>query len=118
MTSKRFFAERSGASVPATESTTPTFSDQFARCLGSADKAPALRLFGPAREIAGVAATTFDARTVGAVLDDAVEAWGPQFATLLERCQVWVNGEVASRSKAVGPNDEMAIIPPVSGGTD
>ena len=80
------------------------------------DKTPALRLFGPAREIAGVPATTVDGDTVGEIVDAAIEAWGPRFASLLGRCQVWVNGEVALRSTTVGPDDEVAIIPPVSGG--
>jgi molybdopterin converting factor small subunit len=75
-----------------------------------------LRLFGPAREAAGTGRATLDGSTVGAILDAAVATWGPGFASVLGRCQVWVNGEVADRDAAVGDGDEVAIIPPVSGG--
>jgi molybdopterin converting factor small subunit len=30
--------------------------------------------------------------------------------------QVWVNGNPATGTTEVGPNDEVAVLPPVSGG--
>jgi molybdopterin synthase sulfur carrier subunit len=63
-----------------------------------------------------VSSAEIDGADVGAMLDAAVEAWGAPFASLLARSQVWVNGEAADRSMAVGQEDEVAIIPPVSGG--
>jgi len=57
-----------------------------------------------------------DGETVGAILDSAVELWGQSFAQLLQRSQVWVNGGEAERDTRVCATDEVAIIPPVSGG--
>jgi len=54
--------------------------------------------------------------TVGAVLDAAVSRYGDTFAALLPRCRVWVNGEPAARDTAVAGDDEVAVLPPVSGG--
>jgi molybdopterin synthase sulfur carrier subunit len=53
---------------------------------------------------------------VGEIIDAAIAAWGFAFSTLLASSQVWVNGEVADRSTVVGHDDEVAVIPPVSGG--
>lgn len=54
--------------------------------------------------------------TVGDVLDAAVARYGDEFATVLDICRVWVNGDDADRSTAVGVDDEVAVLPPVSGG--
>jgi molybdopterin converting factor small subunit len=35
---------------------------------------------------------------------------------VLGTCRVWVNGNEADRSMAVTPSDEVAVLPPVSGG--
>ncbi len=77
---------------------------------------PSLRLFAGAREAAGTDCAAIDGSTVGAVLDAAVDQFGPTFAEVLSTCKVWVNGEPAGRSDAVGPDDEVAVLPPVSGG--
>jgi sulfur-carrier protein len=75
-----------------------------------------LRLFASAREAAGTAQDVVDAGTVGAVLDEAMVRYGEGFAAVLARSRVWVNGEPAERGQAVGPDDEVAVLPPVSGG--
>ena len=75
-----------------------------------------LRLFAAAREAAGTGRDDADGATVGAVLDAAVQRYGPSFADVLATCRVWVNGEPAGRDDAVGPTDEVAVLPPVSGG--
>ena len=77
---------------------------------------PTIRLFAGAREAAGTDRDAVDGATVGAVLDLAVERFGPGFASLLPSCRVWVNGEPAERDDGVGPDDEVAVLPPVSGG--
>jgi len=38
------------------------------------------------------------------------------FAALVQSCRVWRNGEPALDGDRVGPDDEVAILPPVSGG--
>ncbi len=75
-----------------------------------------LRLFASVREAAGTGTDTVDGATVGAILDAAVDRYGPEFATLLATSKVWVNGEPADRAAPVEPSDEVAVLPPVSGG--
>ena len=77
---------------------------------------PRLRLFAQAREVAGTANSEIAGATVAEVLDEAVSRFGPQFGEVLTRCAVWVNGQPADRSTGVGTNDEVAVLPPVSGG--
>lgn len=76
-----------------------------------------LRLFASAREAAGTARDDVPGTTVGEVLDAATARYGPPFADVLGACRVWLNGEVTSRDAVVGENDEVAVLPPVSGGT-
>jgi molybdopterin converting factor small subunit len=53
---------------------------------------------------------------VAAVLESAVAQFGPGFAEVLATCAVWVNGEPAQPTDEVRDDDEVAILPPVSGG--
>lgn len=50
------------------------------------------------------------------MLDAACARYGEAFAVLLPRCRVWVNGEPAQAGDAVADADEVAVLPPVSGG--
>jgi molybdopterin synthase sulfur carrier subunit len=75
-----------------------------------------LLLLGPAREAAGVRQDEIDGVTVGEVLEKAVARYGSDFARVLAVSQVWVNGDVADAADAVEPYDEVAVLPPVSGG--
>ena len=75
-----------------------------------------LRLFASAREAAGTGRDRIDGATVGAVLDQARHRYGEGFASVLEGCRVWRNGEPAGAGDAVGADDEVAVLPPVSGG--
>jgi molybdopterin converting factor small subunit len=75
-----------------------------------------LRLFASVRVAAGTARATVDGSTVGEVVDAACERYGPDFAALVQTCRVWRNGEPAERDDAVTATDEVAILPPVSGG--
>ncbi len=77
---------------------------------------PVVRLFAQAREAAGTSSEVLAGDTVGAVLDGARGRFGDEFAALLNTCTVWVNGEPADESVAVVGDDEVAILPPVSGG--
>ncbi len=76
-----------------------------------------LRLFASLREIAGTNMVEVEADTVGAALDFAVDQYGERFAAGLGTAQVWVNGDQAERTTPVSASDEIALIPPVSGGT-
>jgi MoaD family protein len=75
-----------------------------------------LRLFAQAREAAGTGSVEVDGPTVGAVLDAAVERFGEAFEAVLGTSRVWLNGERVERDAPVGPTDEVAVLPPVSGG--
>jgi len=75
-----------------------------------------LRLFASIREIAGVNQIDFDAETVREVVELAVEKFGPDFASILPACRIWVNGNPAKEDDKVFDTDEVAILPPVSGG--
>ncbi|CAN5598784.1 hypothetical protein BH18ACT1_BH18ACT1_04790 [soil metagenome] len=75
-----------------------------------------LRLFAAAREAAGTGRDTVDAATVGEVLGEARRRYGEGFAAVLDRSRVWKNGEPAGEGEPVGPEDEVAVLPPVSGG--
>ena len=75
-----------------------------------------LRLFAAAREAAGTGRDDVPGATVGAVLDAAVERYGAAFAAVLPTCKVWLNGDTATRDDAVAETDEVAVLPPVSGG--
>lgn len=92
-------------------------------------------LFAAAAEAAGRRRDTIDAATLDELLEAAVERFGPRFAEVLPHCRVVVNGEdcrvmvngedcrvVVNRegsepTVALGPDDEVALLPPVSGGT-
>lgn len=50
------------------------------------------------------------------VLDHAADRYGPAFTTVLGSCRIWVNGEPATDDDPVAPDDEVAVLPPVSGG--
>ncbi len=79
-----------------------------------------LRLFAQARESAGTTRLELDQQvigeTVGDVLDEAVNRFGQPFAAVLGGSKVWVNGSPAERATTVAEGDEVAVLPPVSGG--
>ena len=75
-----------------------------------------LRMFASAREAAGTGRDEVDGITVGDVLDQAVARYGAAFERVLGSCRIWVNGEAAGRDAPVRPADEVAVLPPVSGG--
>jgi molybdopterin synthase sulfur carrier subunit len=76
-----------------------------------------LLMFASAREAAGAASAEYEADTLGSLLAAAVDAYGPRFAEVLARSKVWVNGEEAGPEAALKPGDEVAVLPPVSGGS-
>ena len=75
-----------------------------------------LRLFASAREAAGTGRDTVEGETVGDVLAEARRRYGEGFAAVLVRCKVWRNGAPTTDAEPVGPADEVAVLPPVSGG--
>lgn len=78
---------------------------------------PVLRLFASAREAAGTGRDVVPGVTVDDVLAAATDRYGVEFAAVLADSRVWVNGEPVSGSDVVGDDDEVAVLPPVSGGS-
>ena len=78
---------------------------------------PRLRLFASAREAAGTGTDVVDGVTVREVLAAAEVRYGERFTEVLGTCRVWVNGEDISIDAPVGQHDEVAVLPPVSGGS-
>lgn len=74
-------------------------------------------MFASAREAAGTAVADVPGATVGDVLAAARQRFGPGFADVLVTCKVWVNGDPAAEATVVGAADEVAVLPPVSGGS-
>ncbi len=75
-----------------------------------------VKLFASARQAAGTASDEISGRTVDEVLQVAAEKFGAEFVAVLKSCRVWLNGEEAIGTTVVGDADEVAILPPVSGG--
>jgi sulfur-carrier protein len=76
-----------------------------------------LRLFAGAREAAGTGRDEIDGATVGDVLRAASVRYGEGFAAVLARSRVWLNGSPTDESSPVTARDEVAVLPPVSGGS-
>jgi molybdopterin converting factor small subunit len=72
-------------------------------------------LFAQAREAAGTNRLTSVGTTVGEVIAGAV-ATHPGLARVVPHCKVWINGEPATDNDPVSDLDEVALLPPVSGG--
>ena len=77
---------------------------------------PVLRLFGPARTAAGEGTVDIAGASVAEVLDEAIRRFGPSFAEVVAASRLWVNGQTADRACALDDRDEVAVLPPVSGG--
>jgi sulfur-carrier protein len=80
-----------------------------------------LRLFAAAREAAGRGVDEYDREatpSVGALLDAATSKYGPTFEAVLATARVWVNGDEPADGRAtrLDDGDEVAVLPPVSGG--
>lgn len=76
-----------------------------------------LRLFAAAREAAGTGTDRIDGGTVGEVLVAARNRYGDNFAAVLATSRIWLNGNPAAPEDSVLVDDEVAVLPPVSGGS-
>jgi len=76
-----------------------------------------VRLFAALREAAGASEVEVSGRTVGDVVDALGAAHGERFAAVAAVSSFVVNGERATRSTPIAKGDEVALLPPVSGGS-
>ena len=84
--------------------------------LGTIAVMATVRLFASVREVAGERSITIEGATVGEVVAAACDKFGDHFAALIPTCKIWVNGDPAEMDTAIDERDEVAILPPVSGG--
>lgn len=75
-----------------------------------------VRLFAALREIAGDANVDATGHSVGEVVDALSARYGERFAQIAEVGSFVVNGERATRDTPIAEGDEVALLPPVSGG--
>ena len=75
-----------------------------------------VRLFAALRELAGSTQVEAEGRTAGEVADALAERFGDRFSQIAAVGSLVVNGERAERSTPVAAGDEVALLPPVSGG--
>jgi len=77
-----------------------------------------VRLFASLREEAGASEVEAAGKTAGEVADALSSRYGEKFAAVAAVSSFVVNGERASRSTPVAEGDEVAVLPPVSGGVN
>jgi sulfur-carrier protein len=76
-----------------------------------------VRLFAALREMAGASwVDVADAPDVGTLVAVLARRYGPRFEAIMASGTVVVNGRTAGHGDALGPQDEVALLPPVSGG--
>jgi MoaD family protein len=75
-----------------------------------------VRLFAALREEAGSSEVEAEASTVGDALEVLCARYGDRFARIAGAGSVVVNGDRARRDRELTDGDEVAILPPVSGG--
>ena len=75
-----------------------------------------LRLFASAREIAGAGSITYEADTTQELLTRAEDDLGERFSEILQISRIWLNVEPLEGDSPITDGDEVAVLPPVSGG--
>ena len=82
------------------------------------NKAVTVLFFAAAREAVGTARAVLPAagKTVAQLLLGLGSTYGDQLKTVLPSCSVWVNGAPAPTGSVLRGGDEVALMPPVSGG--
>ncbi len=75
-----------------------------------------VRLFAVLRELAGSSQVEATGRTAGELVDQLSERYGERFAKIAAVGSIVVNGDRADRTTPVAEGDQVALLPPVSGG--
>lgn len=76
-----------------------------------------IRYWAAARAAAGVAEEPFDGVTLGAVLDRAATAHGPELDRVFTVASFLVGGVRTSRETELADGDEVEVLPPFAGGS-
>lgn len=75
-----------------------------------------VRLFAALRELAAAGEVESSGTTVGEVARELTARYGDRFGAIVAVSSFVVNGERASGATVIAEGDEVAILPPVSGG--
>jgi MoaD family protein len=75
-----------------------------------------VRLFAALRDLAGGAEVEASGSTTGDVLESLCGRYGERFARVARAGSIVVDGERASLDRPLSGSEEVAILPPVSGG--
>lgn len=75
-----------------------------------------VRLFAALREFAGASEVEASGATVGDLVTALSERYGERFAKVARAGSVVVDGERVPGDRALADGDEVALLPPVSGG--
>jgi molybdopterin synthase sulfur carrier subunit len=75
-----------------------------------------VRLFAALRDLAGSGELEVDAPDVGTLTRELAARYGEEFERILAAGSVVVGDERADPGHPLGPEDEVALLPPVSGG--
>ena len=76
-----------------------------------------VRLFAALRELAGTAHLELEAQTVGEAAALLSERLGPKFGQIMASGSVVVGGERVGFERTLSEGEEVAFLPPVSGGS-
>jgi MoaD family protein len=74
-------------------------------------------LFAALRELAGASTVEATGATVQDIVTELSRRYGERFERIVAAGTVVVNGETADRDRPLTPNDQIALLPPVSGGS-
>ncbi len=75
-----------------------------------------VKLFAALRDIAGSSELDVDAPDVATLREELSAKFGETFGHILAAGAVVVDGESAGPDRSLGPESEVALLPPVSGG--
>jgi MoaD family protein len=76
-----------------------------------------VRLFAALRDLAGASRVQAEGATVGEVVAGLSERYGERFAAIVRAGSVVVDGERAAADRRLANGEEVALLPPVSGGS-
>jgi molybdopterin converting factor small subunit len=76
-----------------------------------------IRLFAALRELAASSEVEAEGATVGEVVDALAARYGERFGTIARAGSVVVDGERAGAERALAGDEQVALLPPVSGGS-
>ncbi|MCH2415657.1 MAG: MoaD/ThiS family protein [Acidimicrobiales bacterium] len=75
-----------------------------------------LRLFASVKQMAGTGSVILSGATVADVVEEASQRYGAEFSDMARNCRIWLNGNPTEINTPVNDDDEIALLPPVSGG--